>query len=309
MKIKVKSVCYGFGSILLVMTGCGQSIPEFDSQSAWKYLTAQCSFGPRNPGSEGYAFCREYLTSQLQTTADTVFHQPFQLANPLDGNQYQLANIIGRFAPEHTTRLLLGAHWDTRPWADRDPDPQRRSEPILGANDGASGVAVLLEIARILKENPPPIGIDIVFFDGEDMGLEGQPRTYAKGSQYFATHLPLPEPQAAIVVDMIGDRDLSIPVERNSMNQNPVLVRRLWDLAGDLNLPAFENRILPNVYDDHIPLYEIAGIKAIDIIDFEYPNRHANFWHTHQDIPANCSPASLNQVGTLLVHYIYGQYQ
>ena len=290
---------------LIVFSGCRPAHPEFNSERAFSFLEQQCAFGPRNPGSPGYYQCQTFLIEQLKATADTVLLQTFRFTNPLSGEEHIMTNLIGRYNPQAEKHVLLGAHWDTRPWADRDPDPARRMEPILGANDGASGVAVLLELAQLMQERKPTLGVDLVFFDGEDMGLSGDPRSFARGSLAFARDLPIPRPDEAIIVDMIGDADLSIPVERNSLEQNPGLVRELWGLARELGLTAFENRAGVAIFDDHIPLWEEAGIPAVDLIDFFYPNRYMNFWHTHQDLPRNCSPASLGQVGTLLTYYIY----
>ncbi len=296
-------------SIILAgfLVGCQATVPKFDSQRAFGFLTAQCDFGPRNPGSPGYEQCRQYLLANFAQLADTVFQQEFQATDALTGIKYQSHNIIAQFAVGKEPRILIGAHWDTRPRADHDPNRTRRSEPILGANDGASGVAVLLELATGMHASPPPVGVDLVLFDAEDMGISDEPQTYALGSRVFARELPIRKPDYAIVIDMIGDRDLEIPVERNSMLQNPALVKELWELARVLKLSAFQPRIGVSVYDDHIPLWEEAAIPAIDIIDFHYPNRYQNFWHTHQDVPANCSAASLEQVGTLLVNHIYGK--
>ena len=299
------NLIYTVSFVLIIFNGCQSTVPEFNSDRAFGFLEQQCDFGPRNPGSTGYYQCRDFLIGELQAGADTVIQQQFQLTDPISGEEYQLTNLIGRYNPQAEKRVLLGAHWDTRPWADLDPDVAQRMEPILGANDGASGVAVLLELVRLMKLKPPPIGVEIVFFDGEDMGLSGDPRSFARGSLTFASDLPIPKPDEAIIIDMIGDADLSIPVERYSMQQNPNLVRELWGLARDLDLPAFENRVANAIFDDHIPLWEEAGIPAVDLIDFFYPNRYMNFWHTHQDLPHNCSPASLGQVGTLLTYYIY----
>ena len=202
--------------------------------------------------------------------------------------------------------MLLGAHWDTRPWADSDLNIEKHNQPIIGANDGASGVSVLLELAKIFHYNPPPIRVSIVLFDAEDMGRPGVPKSYARGSQFFAKNLPIEKPDEAIILDMIGDKELHIPIERYSYQQNKDLVKKLWSLANKLNLEAFESRIVHTIYDDHVPLWQEAKIPAIDIIDFNYPNRYSNYWHTSQDTPDNCSAQSLGQVGNLLVHYIYG---
>ncbi len=301
----MRKIVFTMVSMIIIISGCKSGVPDFDESSAFTILEKQCGFGPRNPGSIGYEKCKDYLIEQLAATADTVITQEFLLIDPISFEEYNLTNIIGRFNPSADFNLLLGAHWDTRPWADEDPDPARRLKPILGANDGASGVAVLLEIARMLDEFPPDIGVDIVLFDGEDMGESGKPDSYARGSYAFAVDLPIPASEEAIIIDMIGDAQLSIPMELYSTRQNPALVRKLWKLASELNLPAFDNRVQSAVYDDHIPLWEEAGIPAVDLIDFYYPNQFINYWHTHDDVPANCSAASLNQVGTLLTHYIY----
>ena len=290
-------------SILVV--GCTVSVPDFSGESAFHYLEKQCSFGPRNPGSSGHEQCEEYLIHTLSEFADTVFSQPFLQSIPGKSDTLEMTNIVGIFFGSGTKSLLLGAHWDTRPTADHDVNPERRNKPILGANDGASGVAVLLETARILTQNPHDETIYIVFFDAEDLGIEGNPRSYALGAQHFAKNLPIPKPDNAIILDMVGDAELHLPIERNSYVHNPTLVKILWTLADELELEAFDKQLKYEIYDDHVPLWEEAQIPAIDIIDFNYPNRWSNFWHTHEDIPIHCSAESLNQVGTLLIHYIF----
>ena len=289
----------------ILVEGCTVSVPEFSGESAFHYLEKQCSFGPRNPGSSGHEQCEEYLIHTLSEFADTVFSQPFLQSIPGKSDTLEMTNIVGIFFGSGTKSLLLGAHWDTRPTADHDVNLERRNKPILGANDGASGVAVLLETARILTQNPHDETIYIVFFDAEDLGIEGNPRSYALGAQHFAKNLPIPKPDNAIILDMVGDAELHLPIERNSYVHNPTLVKFLWTLADELELEAFDKQLKYEIYDDHVPLWEEAQIPAIDIIDFNYPNRWSNFWHTHEDIPIHCSAESLNQVGTLLIHYIF----
>ncbi len=296
---------YKLSLFIFLLAACEPSIPEFSGDMAFQFLEQQCAFGPRNPGSEGYTVCKEYYLQKLQAVADTVFTQTFTYTETRTGQTYSLTNIIAQFQPKAEKQILLGAHWDTRPWADRDSNPARREEPILGANDGASGVAVLLECAEVFHRYPPPIGVSLVLFDGEDLGKEGNPKSYAQGSRYFAENLPIAKPESAIILDMVGDSDLSIPVERNSMQQNPNLVKALWDIAEKQKRPAFKHWLGRTVYDDHIPLWEVAGIPAIDIIDFDYPNRYGNYWHTHQDTPDHCSASSLEQVGAVVIEYIY----
>ena len=290
-----------------VFSSCNNTVPEFDKDNAFRYLVEQCEFGPRNPNSNGYKQCLDYLQKTLSGFADTILLQPFVLDDLVNEESYDLTNIIARFKVDEPEQLLIGAHWDTRPWADEDPEPEKRNDPIIGANDGASGVAVVLELARILNASPPPIGVTLVLFDGEDMGRSGIPKSYAQGSLAFAKDLPIEKPDEAIILDMIGDAELHIPIERFSYQQNRKLVKKLWGLAKELSLDAFESRIVHTIYDDHVPLWTEAEIPAIDIIDFNYPNSYSNYWHTTQDLPENCSAESLGQVGTLLAHYIYGR--
>ena len=289
----------------IFLISCQTSEIQFDANSSLSWLEQQCEFGPRNPGSQGYYDCKEFFINNLTEYSDTVFTQNFTYTELRDNNTYDLTNIIAQFGVASEKHILLGAHWDTRPWADKDLNPSNHSTPILGANDGASGVAILLELAKMFKSNPPPINISIILFDGEDMGVYSVNNSWAKGSQYFAANLPIQKPDYGIIVDMIGDSYLEIPIERNSYRVAPELITELWDLAEDLQLPAFQNRLGYDVYDDHIPLLETAGIPTIDLIDFNYPNQRMNYWHTLNDIPQNCSSESLGQVGSLLTNYIY----
>ena len=289
----------------IFLTNCQTNEVKFDGNSAFNWLEQQCEFGPRNPGSVGYVDCKEFLIKSLANFSDTVFTQNFKNTELQDNKTYDLSNIIAEFKVNSEKHILLGAHWDTRPWADRDLDISNHSTPIIGANDGASGVAVLMELAKMFDNYPPTVNITLVLFDGEDMGVEGVNNSWAKGSQYFAKNLPIQKPDFGIIVDMIGDSNLEIPIERNSYRVAPNLVNELWDLAEKLKLPAFQNRLGYDIYDDHIPLWEIANIPSIDLIDFNYPNQRINYWHTLNDVPQNCSAESLEQVGQLLSTYIY----
>jgi hypothetical protein len=280
------------------------SVPEFDGQSAMKYLTTQTDFGPRNPGSNGHAACLTFLRNELGQYADAVTAQSFS-GSDYKGKQYQLTNVISSFNLQATDRILLSAHWDTRPWADEDSNPAKQNTPPLGANDGASGVAVLLEVARILKQHPPPIGVDIVLFDGEDMGQSGTLDTWCLGSKHFArTKSPGFNPRFAINIDMIGDKNLSIPREEYSDRYAPEVMNLVYSTARRLNLPQFSDKPGRPTYDDHIPLNE-AGIRAVDLIDFDYPDATNRYWHTSEDTPDKCSAESLGAVGTVLLHVVY----
>lgn len=293
--------------LTFIFLGCQSNVPRFDEDHAFSYLVAQCDFGPRNPGSDGYYACLDYLITELDQSANEIILQDFSYQERRYNKQYNLENIIARFNPDSEFQTVISAHWDTRPWADQEDLRQDRDQPIIGANDGASGVAILLELAKIMGENPPPIGVNLVFFDGEDLGVPGENDTYCQGSRFFAKNLPIPRPDEAINLDMVGDKQLVLPIERYSLEYHPKLVRHLWDRAKDMGLDAFIGRVDYAIYDDHIPLNEIAGIPSIDIIDFKYPNSYANFWHTLNDIPENCSEESLGQVGALMVDYIYNR--
>ena len=183
--------------------------------------------------------------------------------------------------------MLLGAHWDTRPWADQDPDSANLNRPISGANDGASGVAVLLALAGVMGKTPPPIPVRIVLFDGEDQGKEGNEAGYLLGSRECARRISQPVPEAVIVVDLVGGRDLHICREGYSEEMAGWLNQILFERARTLGLAGFEDRVCYTILDDHVPFLE-RGIPAVDLVDMHYPQ-----WHTVQDAPGACSPGKL----------------
>jgi len=287
--------------VLAALVGCGSGgVPEFDSASAFAFLEEQVDIGFRYPGSPGHKQLQRYLTGRLQDFGAEVSLQPFD-AVLTTGDTLHLINIIGNYKRGASKRVMLAAHYDTRPFADRDPDPANRDKPIPGANDGASGVAVLLEIARLLGENEPPVGVDIVFFDGEDYGREGSAIDYCQGSAHFSRRLRGYRPAAAIVIDMIGDSDLEIMMEGYSRAASPALLGELFDIAEELGVEQFRRREMGAIIDDHLPLIQ-AGVNAVDLIDFDY-----RYWHTLEDTPDKCSPQSLDAVGRVLLHYIWRQ--
>ena len=292
---------------IFIFLSCGPSGPKFDEDNAFQYLIEQCEFGPRNPGSEGYYKCLDFMLQKLEETADDVIVQPFSYREKRNKIRYELQNVIARYNPDSEFQTIISCHWDTRPWADEEELREDRNQPIIGANDGASGVAVLLELAKIMGKQPPPIGVNLVFFDGEDMGIPGENETYCQGSRFFAKNLPIPKPNEAINLDMVADKQLHLPVEKYSLEFHPELVRYLWSRADDMGLKAFDITPQHAIYDDHVPLYQIAGIPSIDLIDFKYPNSYANFWHTMDDLPEHCSAKSLGQVGRLMIDYIYNR--
>ncbi len=270
----------------------------FDGERAFRHLEAQVAFGPRVPGSDGHRECLEFLRTHLAERADRVAVHSFEALSPLDSSSVTFHNIVAVFRPEERRRILFGAHWDTRRVADRDPDPERRAKPVPGANDGASGVAVLLEIATALAAKPPSIGVDLVLFDGEDDGAHDRPETFALGSQAFVRDHPDYRPGYAVILDMVGRRGTRIAREANGEAAAPQLVHAVWSVAKEEKLTAFVDSAGAAVMDDHIA-FLAAGIPAIDLIDLADPA-----WHTASDLPANCAPESLAQVGRLVLALI-----
>jgi hypothetical protein len=283
-----------------------QNIPKFDGNRSMEILIAQCDLGPRFPESKGHLLMKDYLVNFLQPISDSLYIMDEKISHPYKRHYITLTNYLARFNLNSSYRIMFMAHWDTREFADLDQDVKNRNKPILGANDGASGVSVLLTLAEILSKNSLiNIGVDLLFVDGEDMGRSGDPDKFGLGTQAFAKHVPEPRPKFAICVDMVADQEPNFPIEQFSLRQAPELVETIWSLAQNLGYTEFENRIGSAIMDDHYYLYKYSKIPAIDIIDFEYPNRHINYWHTLQDIPENCSASSLEIVGTVLTHYIY----
>ncbi|MGB9596853.1 MAG: M28 family peptidase [Candidatus Poribacteria bacterium] len=273
--------------------------PIFDENRAYEYLKKQCAFGPRPPSSEAHKKIRDYLALELKKYTNNVILQDFTYKN--DGKNLKLTNIIATFGPETKKKILLCAHWDTRPFADRDPDPNKRNIPIIGANDGASGVAVLLELAKVFYKEKPPFKVIVVLFDGEDYGRNT--KDMFLGSKYFAQNIKNEWiPEYGILLDMIGDKNLDIYIEQNSLENAPEVVKKVWELANKLGFKEFHNKVGYSIMDDHISLIQ-KGIPCIDIIDFNY-----QYWHTLSDTPDKCSPNSLGIIGRLLIELIY-QYE
>jgi len=281
------------------------SQPRFNEQRAFDYLQTQVDFGPRYYNTAGYQQMTLWLHEGLRSMADTVHVQTFSAVNPYSGERGQYRNFIARLNPEKTPRLMIMAHYDTRPVADMDPDPQRQNEPILGANDGGSGVAVLLEILHALHEAGMKPALDIAFWDAEDMGRSGNNEEYCLGSSHYARNPVLPKPDRAILLDMVGDAELQFYMEGYSLTYAPGLTVALWKTAESL---GYSDVFIPQrrgfVYDDHVPLNRIAKIPSIDIIDFDYPYEGDNFWHTHEDTADKCSPGSLGITGQVVLSYI-----
>jgi len=285
-------------AVIAILSPGAIAAPHFSGERAMQHLEDLCALGPRVPGTPAHARAHAFLVERLEAAGARVRSQPFVDSIPGIAEPVTMRNIIAEFAPERTDRVILSAHWDSRPWADADLDSTAHSKPVLGANDSASGCAVLLTIGELLGVEACAYGVDLVFFDGEDYGQPGLDTSYARGAQAFARELSR-LPLYAINLDMIGDADLRVYPDRYGVERAPQLVRYVWGRAQRLGLEAFDDSRTVGVYDDHVPLLE-AGVPAIDLIDFDYPQ-----WHTLQDTPDRCSPRSLAAIGELLVSLLY----
>jgi hypothetical protein len=293
----------------------GRSGPRtaFDANAAMTYTKAQVAFGPRVPGTPGAVKAGDWIVAMMKQRADTVIEQRFT-HRTLDGKDLPLRNILARFKPAATQRILYVTHWDTRPTADEDPVLGNRNEPILGANDGAAGVGLLVALGDALKKTPPNVGVDLLFVDGEDYGKSFDP-PYADvllGSQYFVEHLPTPDyrPMYGVLWDMIADKDLEIFQEARSVTAAPEVVTRVWQKAADLGYSKyFVPRGGQEVTDDHVPFLN-KGLRVIDVIDYDYgppaPGGGAqpSYHHTLQDTIDKISVQSLQIVGDVALSLV-----
>ena len=287
--------------LFLLPAACGQTqIPQFDNDRAWAHLVKQCDFGPRVPGSAARDSAAFYLTRTLVGYGAEVSTQRFDVKDPYADRIIPMINVIGNFYPERKRRVLLAAHYDSRPWADQEEVDSLRAQPVMGANDGASGVAVLLEIGRLIGEHDPGgIGVDLVFFDGEDYGKEQDLEYYLLGSKYFVSVRPDYRPVCGILLDMVASEQSVFAREGYSRTHAPRLTDEIFARAERLGLDFFEPIDGGPIYDDHVP-FLMTGIEMIDIFGFDYP-----FWHTVQDVPENCSAERMGQIGTLVLDFLY----
>jgi peptidase M28-like protein len=287
---------------ILLLPACHETrkhVREFDGSSAFRYLESQVGFGPRIPGTEAHRRMVAWLDSLLRQRADTVVVQSWTHVTAA-GDSLPLTNLVARFRPAATKRLLFLAHYDSRPHAD-GPASSDSTKPVLGANDGASGVALLLGVADALKRTPPTIGVDLLFVDGEDYGdFTKTPDDVLMGSRYYAKHqVPGAQPLYAVLFDLIADKDLQIFEEGNSLIGAPEVVELVWNAAKDLGYAGtFVASPKHTLIDDHLELQKV-GIRAIDVVDFDYPS-----WHTTGDTIDKVSGASLQIVGDVAVELI-----
>lgn len=273
---------------------------ELNADRAYGYLQQICELGRRYSGSPGMVAQQKLLTDHFVKLGAVVQRQEFEMTHPLDGSRVPLVNLFARWNPAVKQRLLVCCHYDTRPYPDQDL--LNRRGLFVGANDGASGVAVLMELAHSMSELPEQLGVDFVFFDAEEL-VFGRTGEYFVGSTHFAqtykNRAVQTEYLAGVLLDMVGDRKLAIYRERNSMKLAREVTDEIWETARRMQVREFVNRTRHEIRDDHLPLNQIAGIPTTDIIDFDYPH-----WHTTRDVPANCSGSSLVTVGRVVFGWL-----
>ena len=296
-------------------------IPSFNADSAYHFVKAQTDFGPRVPETKAHKSCGNWLVQQLSQYADTVMVQEFRM-RIFNGKGMDGQNIIASFNPDAKKRIVLCAHWDSRPFADQEEDPAKWNTPIDGANDGASGTGVLMECARNFKLQPlnDKIGVDIVLFDLEDYGPrqdeaerydEGD--NWALGSQYWAKnpHIYGYKAYYGILLDMVGGSQPNFPKEYYSQGYAGWVLNKVWRTAHDLGYrPYFSNELGAPISDDHIPMNALAGIPTIDIIDLQPNSSNGCFpemWHTLNDNISQINKETLGMVGDVLLHTVYNE--
>ena len=275
--------------------------PAFDGPKAYQYLKQQVALSPRVPGSEASAACRHLLSAHAAELGADIDSQAFTFFDPYSHTDIPLVNLIAGFKGTSRTsgRILLMAHYDSRPRTDYAQDPALLDRPIDGANDGASGVAVLMELAGLFAQQAPPADVDLVFVDGEDWGKAGDNNYYLLGSREFARRNIRGKYRFGVVLDMIGDASQEIYREGYAEQFYRPLNDALWQTAARLGVTAFHDSVKHFVMDDHLSVIS-AGVPAVVIIDFDYPH-----WHTEFDTPDKCSPQSLANVGRVLAEFIY----
>jgi glutaminyl-peptide cyclotransferase len=295
-----------FPLAVLLLAACQRDAPlpeapQFDENRAWNYLGTQVTFGPRIAGHEPHTRQLAWMRDQLGFTADTVVVQPFQ---HLAGNDRprNFANVVASWRPELKDRVLLVAHWDSRVFASRDPDPSKRIYPVPGANDGASGTAVLMELAQLFRQQAPSIGVDILLADGSDHGRDST--LTALGTRHYLSTLPAGvRPRFAVFVDRVADLQLQLPREPRS---TPAVVDKIWGMAARMGRDSlWVSTPGPQIPGDHIPLLE-AGIPTAAVVDPEFGPQN-RFWRTRSDHISNTTRASLREVGEVLANVVYAE--
>ena len=291
------------------------STPDFNADSAYRFVEKQVDFGPRVPNTDGHVRCGDYLIEELKRFGAEMYVQEMTL-RAYNGDRLASRNIIGSYNKANPKRILLFAHWDTRPYADSDPDVSRQNIPIDGADDGASGVGVLLEAARQFQQQDPGVGIDIIFFDAEDYGPPSTLRNppmgewWCLGSQFWAKnpHTPNYRAEYGILLDMVGSRNATFFKERSSVRYASKIVEKVWNTARELGYGRFFIQAEGGyIVDDHIYVIAGRGIPCIDIIHLDQDNSFSfgSHWHTHNDSMENIDRETLKAVGQTLLEVIY----
>jgi hypothetical protein len=280
-----------------------------DGMRAFRYLEQLCDLGPRPSGSAAMKEQQRIVREHFEKLGGRVTMQPFRASNPLGGEPVSMSNMLVEWHPDRKERVLLVAHYDTRPLPDRDPDPtQQRFGKFIGANDGASGTALLMELAHLMPQFEGKLGVDFLLVDGEELVYVENRDPYLLGSTWFAQQFkrnpPAHKYRWGVVLDMVGDESLQVYQEQHSVvwQDTRPLVKEIWGTAAKLGVKEFVPRARHVVKDDHLPLRNIAKIPTCDVIDFDYPA-----WHTTRDTPQQCSPTSLAKVGWVIYEWAKGQ--
>ena len=294
------------------------TVPVFNADSAYRYVQQQVNFGPRVPNTEAHTKCAEFLSKKLKAMGADVIVQEAQV-RAFDNSLLNAKNIIAQYKPEIKDRVLLFAHWDSRPFADHCEMPERRNEPILGANDGGSGVGVLLEIARQLQQHPLSYGVDIILFDAEDYGTpdhievqEHKEDTWCLGSQYWGKnpHVKNYYARYGILLDMVGAPNAKFHFEMYSKHFAPRVLKKVWNTAHKIGYgDYFVFQDGGGITDDHVYVNKHLNIPCIDIIQYD-PGSNSSFgsyWHTHNDNMDVIDKSTLKAVGQTVLEFIYNE--
>ncbi|HFB99514.1 MAG TPA: M28 family peptidase, partial [Phaeodactylibacter sp.] len=285
-------------------------IPKFNRDSAYIFTEKQVAFGARVPNSEAHKKCKKWYIEKFKSLGADVIEQDFQVKS-YENKTLHSTNIIAQFNPENTHRVVLASHWDSRHHADQDQDKSKKKQPVMGADDGASGVGMLLEIARQIQLNKIDLGVDIVLFDAEDQGSSGgKETTWCLGSQYWAKHLHRPnyKPKFGILLDMAGAKNARFTKEEYSLKYAPNVVNKVWKIAKERGYGNyFVNEKGGPLIDDHLFVNTLAKIPMIDIINRPQNSRtgFGDYWHTHKDNMSVIHKSTLRAVGQTLLATIY----
>ena len=290
--------------------------PEFNADSAYQYIQDQANFGPRVPNTEAHKKCGDYIASQLAKFGAKVYNQNADLV-AYDGTILKSRNIIGAYKPDSRKRVLICAHWDSRPYSDNDPDEKNHKKPVLGVDDGASGVGVILEIARQISMKEPEIGIDLILFDSEDYGIPQfykgryKENTWCLGSQYWGRmqHVDGYNARYGILLDMVGGKNATFYYEPYSARTANSVMKKIWDKAHDVGYGSyFIKESGQEVTDDHVYVNEYARIPCVDIINYDKANgSFVNTWHTVNDTMENIDKNTIKAVGQTVMEVIYNE--